>query len=221
MNEGKGQTVYDWSGNGNNGTLGSTSGADANDPSWINGVFLGSALRFDGNDFIRIPDSPNLESQNLTVSAWVRADGSPGKWKYVMAKGQSGDCFTGSYGLYTGDNEGLVFYVYDGSGTTAGFHFSPDVEASQVWDNRWHHVAGTYDGQTLRFFLDGNQIDNGTPSTAAVFYDLPSGDTQVGSYVDNTCGLYLVGDIDGVSVWNRALPVSDIASVLRGFSAGR
>jgi hypothetical protein len=218
MNEGRGQTIYDWSGNGNNGTLGSTSGTDENDPSWIKGVFLGSALRFDGNDFVRIPDSSDLESQNLTVSAWVRADGSPGQFKYVLAKGQSGGCITGSYGLFTGGNSGLVFYVYDG----AGFHFSPGVEASQVWDNKWHHVAGTYDGQTVRFFLDGTQIGTGTPSTAPVFYDLPGGgDTTVGAYVDNTCSLYLVGDIDGVSVWNRALPISDIYTLLRGLFAGR
>lgn len=221
MNEGKGQTIYDWSGNGNNGTLGSTSGTDDNDPSWIKGVFFGSALRFDGNDFVRIPDSSDLESQNLTVSAWVRADASPGQLKYVMAKGQAGPCLASSYGMYTGYNGGLQFYVYDGSGTAAGFHFSPEADASQVWDGRWHHVAGTYDGQTVRFFLDGNQIRNGTPSTAPVAYDLPSGDGLIGAYVDNSCGLYLVGDIDGVSVWNRALPISDIYSLLRGLFAGR
>jgi hypothetical protein len=221
MNEGKGQTVRDWSGNGNNGTLGSTSGTDDNDPSWIKGVFFGSALRFDGNDFVRIPDSPDLESQNLTVSAWVRADGSPGQLKYVMAKGQSGGCLANSYGLYTGDNGGLTFYVYDGSGSAAGFHFSPAAESSQVWDGRWHHVAGTYDGQMLRLFVDGNEIRSGMPSTAPVFYDLPSGNTEIGAYVDNTCGLYLVGDIDGVSVWSRALPISDIYSLLRGLFAGR
>ena len=41
INEGRGQTVYDWSGYGNHGRLGSTPGADANDPSWIKGIFWG------------------------------------------------------------------------------------------------------------------------------------------------------------------------------------
>src|SRR3954452_9437734 len=84
LNEGSGQTVRDWSGRGNNGYLGSTPAADANDPSWIKGVFLGSALRFDGGDYVTIPANNNaLEPAKLTVAAWVRADTSPGQLRYV------------------------------------------------------------------------------------------------------------------------------------------
>ena len=43
LNEGKGQVVRDWSGNGNHGQLGSTPGVDANDPSWIKGAFFWSS----------------------------------------------------------------------------------------------------------------------------------------------------------------------------------
>jgi hypothetical protein len=221
MNEGRGQVVYDWSGNGNDGTLGSTSGVDDNDPSWIKGVFFGSALRFGGDDFVRIPSSSDLESQNLTVSAWVRGTSSPGPFKYVMAKGTSGTCIASSYGLYTSSNGGMAFYVYDGSGETVGFHISPSADASAVWDGRWHNVAGTYDGRTVRLFVDGVQIGTGTPSTAPVYYGLPSGDGLIGTYLDSTCSLYLVGDIDGVSVWNRALPVAELAPIFRGLLTGR
>jgi hypothetical protein len=221
MNEGRGQTVYDWSGNGNNGQLGSTAGVDDNDPTWIRGVFAGSALRFGGDDFVRVPASAELESQNLTVSAWVRGGSSPGQFKYVMAKGTSGDCIASSYGLYTANNGGMAFYVYDGTGETAGFHVSPAADPSAVWDGRWHNVAGTYDGTTVRLFVDGVQVGTGTPSTAPVHYGLASGDGLIGSYVDSTCSLYFVGDIDGVSVWNRALPISDLATVFRGLLAGR
>src|SRR5690242_13616154 len=78
LNEGSGQTVRDWSGRGNNGYLGSTTSADANDPSWIPGVFAGSALRFDGvDDWVTIPSSSSLEPQNLTVAAWFRSSSPP------------------------------------------------------------------------------------------------------------------------------------------------
>jgi hypothetical protein len=64
MNEGKGQLVRDWSGKGNNGQLGSTAGADANDPTWIRGLYGWSyGLHFDGNQFVTIPDSSALEPQ--------------------------------------------------------------------------------------------------------------------------------------------------------------
>ena len=80
LNEGKGQVARDWSGNGNHGQLGSTPGVDANDPSWIKGVFFWSyGLHFDGGDFVTIPDSSDLEPQQLTVSTWFRNSGSPGQ----------------------------------------------------------------------------------------------------------------------------------------------
>ncbi|MFB3138666.1 MAG: hypothetical protein ACE10B_05555, partial [Phycisphaerales bacterium] len=47
---GVGQIAADSSGNGNDGTLGSTAGADANDPSWTC-VAGGYALSFDGGVF--------------------------------------------------------------------------------------------------------------------------------------------------------------------------
>src|SRR3954466_15589104 len=81
MNEGSGQVVRDWSGRGNNGVLGSTPVVDVNDPSWIKGVFVGSALRFGGDDFVTIPGNSALEQQKLTVAAWVRGSGSPGQFK--------------------------------------------------------------------------------------------------------------------------------------------
>ena len=86
LNEGKGQTVYDWSGKGNNGFLGSTPQADSNDPSWTKGIFFGSALNFGGDDFISVNDSNTLEPQDadgqrvdqgLPVARPVQATSSP------------------------------------------------------------------------------------------------------------------------------------------------
>ncbi len=215
MNERSGQTVYDWSGNGNHGRLGSTAAADDNDPTWIKGVFnFGSALRFDGNDFVTIRDSPALRSPQLTVSAWFRGVSTPGRHRYLVAKGADG-CLASSYALYTSASEGLGFYVYDGT----DWMRSPEADAS-VWDGRWHHAAGTYDGQTLRLFVDGVEVGSGTPASLVIDYDLPSTESTIGTY-GGTCALHLVGDIDGVSVWNRALPVADVARVVRAFIGGR
>jgi Concanavalin A-like lectin/glucanases superfamily len=215
MNERSGQTVYDWSGNGNHGRLGSTPGADDNDPTWIKGIFnLGSALRFDGNDFVTIPDSAALRSAQLTVSAWFRGERTPGSFRYLVSKGADG-CEASSYALYTSASEGLGFYIYDGS----AWKRSPEAGAS-VWDGRWHHAAGTYDGQMLRLFVDGVEVGTGTPASLAIDYDLPATAATMGTY-GGTCALHLVGDIDGVSIWNRALPVADIARVVRAFIGGR
>jgi hypothetical protein len=216
MNERSGQKIYDWSGNGNHGQLGSTPGADDNDPTWIRGIFnLGSALRFDGNDFVSIPDAPELRPQTLTVSSWFRGDSTPGQYKYIVAKGADGCQGAGSYALYSSASQGLGFYVNDGDAWTR----SPEADRS-IWDGRWHHAAGTYDGLLVRLFIDGVEVGSGTPANLPIQYDLPSTQSMLGAY-DGECNLDLIGDVDGVSVWNRALPIADIARVVRSFVGGR
>jgi concanavalin A-like lectin/glucanase superfamily protein len=215
LNEGSGQVVHDWSGHRVDGYLGSSPGVDANDPSWIRGVFFGSALSFSGDDMVTIPDSHYLEPANITVSAWFRGNGSPGHFKYIVSKGGS-DCFGGSsWGLYSGANGGLGFYIlsddFPGVGNTAVV--SP-LAPESVWDGKWHNAAGTYDGQTVRLYIDGYQVDQGTPATQAIGYDKAIGNAALGQYA-GACNLALVGDIDGVQVWSKALQVDKIWNVLR------
>lgn len=215
MNERSGQTVHDWSGNGNHGRLGSTPEVDANDPTWIRGIFnFGSALRFEGDDFVSIPDSPELRPEQITVSAWFRGERTPGRNRYIVAKG-SDRCEASAYALYSSSTEGLGFYVYDGE----VWKRSPEALPA-VWDGKWHHAAGTYDGQFVRLFIDGVQVGTGTPTDIDINYDLPSTETVFGAYMGR-CTTFLVGDVDGVSIWNRALPIADIARVVRSIFVGR
>jgi Concanavalin A-like lectin/glucanases superfamily len=78
----------------------------------------------------------------------VKHLGPPGADEYVLAQSANG-CQAASYALFTG-GENLVFYVYDG-GT---FFSSPDAGPG-IWDGNWHLVAGTYDGQFVRMYVDG------------------------------------------------------------------
>jgi Concanavalin A-like lectin/glucanases superfamily len=206
MLEGKGQKIYDISLRGNHGTFGRLPGADARDPEWIRGLFgIGSALRLDGNDFIEVPETTGLRPQRMTVEAWVRAPRSPGQWKYVAVKG--GDrCEAGSFGLYTSINGGMAFYVYDGS----KWYRSAQVSTA-IWDNEWHHVAGTYDGKAVHLYVDGKEIGEPRPYTGTVQYDLPHREFYVGAY-RGACNLTFKGDVDEVRLWSAALPVSQIWS---------
>jgi hypothetical protein len=205
LNEGKGQVVRDWSGNGNHGQLGSTPGVDANDPSWIRGVFFwSSGLHFDGGDFVTIPDTSDLEPQQLTVSTWFRGSGSPGVVKYLVAKG-SNYCESSSYGLYTGREGGMAFYVSDGA---SDYTVSPEAPAT-VWDGKWHNASGTFDGTTVRLFIDGKEIGTGSSRVNPIQYELPLGNTTLGTY-GGTCDLTMTGDLDEVSIWKKALPVAEI-----------
>lgn len=203
LDEGSGQAARDISGYGNHGTLGSSARADAADPSWIalpgSRYFRRSALRFGGDDYVTVADSTTLEPANVSIGAVVRAT-SPGAFRYVVSKGAI-QCRTASYGLYTGRDGGLVFYVSNG----VEYSISPDA-GTDIWDGRWHLVLGTFDGSVVRLSVDGRQIGEGTPTNMTLAYGFPDNDRfYIGDY-RGTCAtpLGFVGDIDAVAVGNRA-----------------
>jgi Concanavalin A-like lectin/glucanases superfamily len=202
FDEGSGSTAADASGNGNIGTV--EGGA-----TWIAGKRSG-ALAFDGSTgVVRVPSSPSLEPQAVTVSAWVRRSGTPGNYKYILGKGALG-CLSASYGLYTGPGGGLMFYVADGP----DFSRSPDA-GTAVWDGAWHHVAGTFDGASVQLFLDGAEIAGATPRTTPISYTPQTAtDLLLGEYA-GCGGLAFEGAIDEPKIWARALSDTEVAADMR------
>jgi hypothetical protein len=210
MSEGKGQVVHDISGNHNDGRLGSSRSTDGRDADWVKGLLgIGSALRFDGNDYISIPDDKSLHPQRLTVEAWAKRSGTPGPYKYIVSKGGDG-CEAASYGLYSSYNSGIAFYVYDGK----KWYRSPSG-GPKVWDGQWHHFAGTYDGKKVHLYVDGAEIGTGTPFSGKIKYDSPVGEGAIGAY-RGSCQLTLSGVVDEVRIWTQALPVASIWSLISG-----
>ena len=208
LDEGAGQVAGDASGHANHGQLGTTPGADANDPTWISGKFA-TALRFDGNDFVEVADSPTLEPSEITAEAWVRSSG-PGSYRYVLSKGANG-CLVASYAIYTGGGGGLFFYISNGS----SYRLSPGA-GTGIWDGNWHHVAGTFDGSTVRLYVDGAEVGSGSPTSLSIGYGLPTNERfYIGTY-GGTCDLHFTGDIDEVRIWTRALTASEVARRANG-----
>jgi len=166
---------------------------------------FGSAFNFDGE--VRVGRSSTLEPPALTVLAWVKRTGTPGTGRYVVAKGARG-CATNSYALSTGASGGLQFSVSDGG---ANVSLSP-AAGPGLWDGQWHAVAGTFDGQTVRFYLDGLQVGSGTAASAPVGYALDNDDFVLGRYpLQAGCASgYYTGATDEVRVYSRALSASEI-----------
>jgi hypothetical protein len=180
---------------------------------------VGRAFQFDGAGFVRVPDAPSLNSAAVTVEAWVKSSGerttAQGVYRYLVAKGIDPDA--ASYALYTGPTGGLFFFVYDGTHAAA---LSPDAGRG-IWDGKWHHVAGAFDGTTVRLYVDGKQMGLGTPSALKINYNMPGGnDLFIGNYFwPGTWGF--TGSIDELSIYNRALSASEILTIYSAGSAGK
>jgi hypothetical protein len=205
-------TVEDFQG-GNDGTA-------VGDAGYVSPGMVGDAFTVSGSgaDFFRIAAHSDLEPRQVTVGAWVRANGSPGMSRYIVGKGVE-ECAAASYAFYTGDTGGLLFYVADPP-TITGVH-SPDV-GHAVWDDSWHHVVGTYDGASVRLFIDGSEIGAGTPTTLAIKYGLSThNDLLFGEY-GSTCedSRAFQGDIDEIQIFDRALTLDEIQAIHAAGSAG-
>lgn len=213
-----GNVAMDSSGNGYDGTI---TGAATSVPG-----HTGAALSFDGGTaLVKVTDSPLLQPTSaVTVSAWVKHAGSPGDYRYILAKGENG-CVNASYGLYTGPSGGLAFYISNGRGNS--FTRSPDAGMAP-WDGAWHLVVGTFDGTAVHLFLDGTEVGTGTPRSGPIGYALSDSDDLfiggypvAGGYVGCHAGGFL-GVIDEVALWNRALAPSEISAMMAtgGVGAG-
>ncbi len=205
FDEGSGTHVADSSGNRNNGVL--TGGV-----SWVPGV-SGSALSFDGSSgMVQMADDEDLEPAGaVTVSAWFKNSGSPGTYRYILAKGANG-CIAASYGLYTGPSGGLQFYVSQPPGTA--YKRSPDA-GQGVWDGKWHLAVGIYNGSTVSLYVDGVQVGSGTALSGSLEYGLSDSNLYIGNY--RGCAPHgFLGAIDNVMIWNRALSTTEVLGLVPG-----
>jgi hypothetical protein len=198
FDESGGQRAVDDGPFGLDGRLGLTDEVDARDPDRIPGL-SGRALHFGGRGFVRLPAAPELEPGTMTLEAVVRGPSSPGQFRYVVSHGAQG-CLAGSYGLYTAQDGGMAFYVFDGS----DFYVTAAIGPAAIWNGAWHHVAGVFDGHSLRLLVDGHPVGEPITAPPTVAYALTSSDHYIGTY-QGTCALPLKGDVDLIRLWHGPL----------------
>jgi hypothetical protein len=73
----------------------------------------------------------------------------------------------------------------------------------------WTHLAGTYDGSTLRLYVNGNQVAAQTVSAAIRTSTAP---LRIGG--NSIFGQFFRGRIDEVRIYNRALTPSEVQTVM-------
>ena len=203
---------------------------DATDALGINQGTLGGAYAFVSgkvnlswqvtNGSIRVPDSASLRPANaITVEGWVKNSGSPGSFRYLFGKNY--DSCSSSYGLYTGGSGSLIFYVRPNA-SCFGYALSPAAVTAQIWDGQYHHVAGTYDGIKVRLFVDGVEQGTGTSATGPILYQstTDNGDVFMGNQ-GSIGGTTFSGNIDEMTLYGRALTLTEIQSIFNASSSGK
>jgi glucose/arabinose dehydrogenase/chitodextrinase len=188
--EGAGPTTADSSGNGNVGTLVG--------PSWTTSGRFGNGLSFNGTDsVVRVADSASLDlTTGMTLSAWIRPTASQSGWKTILQHE------TDAYFLNASNSDGPL--RPSGGGTLGGnTQYLSGPTASPV--NAWTYVALTYDGATMRLYINGTQVASRAAGGAIQTTNSP---LWIGG--NSPYGEYFQGLIDEVRVYNRGLTQAEI-----------
>jgi hypothetical protein len=180
------KSVHHFHADTNDSTAAANDGNSPNLPSPGPGIIAGARV-FDGiNDHLLLPDEADYDfTTTVSVSAWIRVQSFTTNWQAIVAKGDH------SWRLHR-----------EGGSQTPGFGTTNPADQNDnfgspvtVNDNTWHHVAGVYDGQTKKVFVDGMIASK--PFTAAIKNSIhPVG---IGENTE-AVGRHFYGSIDEVRI---------------------
>lgn len=176
---------------------------------WTDGKF-GEGYEFDGSTHIEILDSDSLRlGQEQTIVAWVNPTARAGDWSRIVGKGAEPDR---NYGLWTSASGHILFQIY-GSETCNAYNPAGDDDDSFVPEGEWKHIAGTYDGDEIKIFANGSEVDK---FTAPCGTEPPESEDPLllGSGVPSGLHAGYIGVLDEVGIFRAALSENEIKDIM-------
>jgi len=160
------------------------------------------------NDFVDFGDPSYLDiTGDITLSIWVRTNAPTSERKVFAKWADAGSQF--SY---------LLSILSNGRAQFATFTGGTDIVAgtTDLDDDDWHHIAGTYDGSNIRVYVAGVEENSAAASgsinstTAPVRIGAGSGGSGTEEPYDGGAG--------HGAIWDAALTAQEIASLANGVS---
>lgn len=164
-------------------------------PAWVSGI-TGSALGFDGiDDYVAFPDTQSLDisNPNITVSFFMYPDALPtASDTGLVVKGDL------NYGCtYHPNGQSAMVWCYINGGGNQVYYTVPI--------NEWSHIGETYDGNTIKLYVNGILRSSRAYATSA----LSNGaGLKLGKWNN-----YFKGKIDQIAIYNRTLSQGEIAKL--------
>lgn len=231
FNQGSGTNVFDSSGLGNHGYLGSIDGSL---PAWVAGkASFGNALSFTNFStnyaFAVIPSSTTLLVGETATNPWTIT-----AWADESSDGTGN--FVANYGRIMVIDDGTAFQFESGSAIGPDAEMYTWARANMAWEigwgvgssvapllDQWVHWAVVYDGTNITVYRDGNQGPNGGVATLPLSPPSPLGGypgfqdailigTELAQPADRTWN----GLLDDEAVFNIALTQAQVQSVMAG-----
>jgi hypothetical protein len=204
--------ITDYSSNENFGLTGKRNAS----PKWISNGKKGGAMEFDGsNDFLHVPSDKTLENiSQFTVETWIKHEQWGDDWASIISKPISADAWQKPWAVFklsrNSNKDNLNFQITVGDNEPVSLQSEEDIP-----NNKWTHVAGTYDGENLKLFINGT-LDKKLHVGKAL---LKQTNTDVfiaknSNAVDS--GEYYKGALDELKIFNKPLSAAQVQNHYAG-----
>ena len=165
----------------------------------------GAALECRQDALVEVPHADTLDDfkNGLSVSAWVKRD-ADATWNMIVSR-EVKDGPSEYFGLAVVKNKALFSVDPDGA------HYKNIKSDEDMPVGEWIHLAGTYDNQEFRLYINGRLVKSAPYTVPFQFADANplilggNTNTQGKKWVDCFHGL-----IDEVQLFNRSLTEAEI-----------
>jgi concanavalin A-like lectin/glucanase superfamily protein len=167
-----------------------------------------------GSSYFDVSSSSSLKLSKFSVATWFKTSTNFASEAFIVNKGGIGSETTGqnqNYQISMTSSERIKAGFETGSGSDF-FVTSPSTYS----DGKWHYAIVTYDGATIRLYIDGVQVI--TKSTGGASPD-SSGTKPVRIGANSRItppSNFFTGNIDEVRIWNRAISSSEVTNAIGG-----
>ena len=185
-----------------NGLDGSISG----EAMFVAGHVGSGALKLDGG-YMSLPHQDKLNGGNpMSVTAWVNLPTGvgQGEWPPIINKG--GPSWRLEINMST--NPGDFAFAIDDFNKLRAVRSREDAK---YLNGSWHHIAGVLDGKAMMIYVDGSE-DGRSSWGEPVVVNRNTDELRIGTRADYPAR-HVIGVIDDVRVYDRALTVDEIKAL--------
>ncbi len=173
------------------------------------GAFLSSS-----KSNIKVPHSNSISlDKEMTISLWFYYEKQfDNSFFTLVEKTNPADGGHSRYGMWV-YNEGIIEVCIEPD-NCPGRLCQQCLDAQKALElNTWYHLAGVFDGKTLKIYIDGEENASSDVNPSGISqtqYEL-----YVGTDPYNGIQKYLTGRMDNLRIYNRALSNSEIDALFK------
>ena len=189
---------------------------------------VGNAINLDGQTYLFVTNYPKA-TKAISGSAWIKLDPSAAGDIAIFRNAQGDMIVSGGAARIVGQFELMLSY----DGNTDEFHpmatvgIGPNLArttgSAAVTRDAWHHIAFSADGAQIRLYLDGQQVgstdylaDINPPQIDYISMGAQLNVDQSDPPIlgpDPNNPKWLIGQLDEVALWTRALTTQEVSLV--------